>query len=308
LQKEEALCVDIKNLECFIEIVNSNFSLSAAAKKLGISQPSLSYMIKNFETEENIMLFERYSGRLQNLTASGEVFYRNALVVLENHQTMMDEMRSASARHKGRIKIGIPPLILGVALADIISAMVIKHQDITFDIIEMGAYELKKSLLAKKLDFAILLQPTDISSDIVTEHLLTQCELSAFMSAYNPLAKEEHLHWGQLDGKLLAIFNNTFMIHHQLVDRFEAEQIHPKIPITSSCWDYLLLSTKNSNLITILPSPIGDLITRTDIVEIPFYDPIPWMIVLCQAKKTRYRYLEKYVLQTILNYFNQTPP
>ena len=299
--------MDIKNLECFVEIVNSKYSLSAAAKKLGISQPALSYMIKNFETEENILLFERYNGRLQNLTPSGEVFYQHAILVLENYQSMMDEMRKVSALHKGRIKIGIPPLILGVALADIISGMIIDHPDIAFEIIELGAYELKHSLLSKKLDFAILLQPTDISDDIITEHLLTQCELSAFMNADNPLATHKKLHWSQLDGQLLAIFNNTFMIHHQLTNRFEAEQIHPIIPITSSCWDYLLLSTKNSNLVTILPSPIGELIQTSDIVEVPFHDPIPWMIVLCQVKKNRYRHLEKYVLDTIVSYFRPQP-
>jgi len=299
--------LDIKNLECFVEIVNSKYSLSAAAKKLGISQPALSYMIKNFETEENILLFERYNGRLQNLTPSGEVFYQHAILVLENYQSMMDEMRKVSALHKGRIKIGIPPLILGVALADIISGMIIDHPDIAFEIIELGAYELKHSLLSKKLDFAILLQPTDISDDIITEHLLTQCELSAFMNADNPLATHKKLHWSQLDGQLLAIFNNTFMIHHQLTNRFEAEQIHPIIPITSSCWDYLLLSTKNSNLVTILPSPIGELIQTSDIVEVPFHDPIPWMIVLCQVKKNRYRHLEKYVLDTIVSYFRPQP-
>ena len=299
--------MDIKNLECFVEIVNSKYSLSAAAKKLGISQPALSYMIKNFETEENILLFERYNGRLQNLTPSGEVFYQHAILVLENYQSMMDEMRKVSAQHKGRIKIGIPPLILGVALADIISGMIIDHPDIAFEIIELGAYELKQSLLSKKLDFAILLQPTDISDDTITEHLLTQCELSAFMNVDNPLAKEEKLHWSQLDGQLLAIFNNTFMIHHQLTSRFEAEQIHPIIPITSSCWDYLLLSTKNSGLVTILPSPIGELIQTSDIVEVPFHDPIPWMIVLCQVKKNRYRHLEKYVLDTIVSYFRPQP-
>jgi len=299
--------LDIKNLECFVEIVNSKYSLSAAAKKLGISQPALSYMIKNFETEENILLFERYNGRLQNLTPSGEVFYQHAILVLENYQSMMDEMRKVSAQHKGRIKIGIPPLILGVALADIISGMIIDHPDIAFEIIELGAYELKQSLLSKKLDFAILLQPTDISDDTITEHLLTQCELSAFMNVDNPLAKEEKLHWSQLDGQLLAIFNNTFMIHHQLTSRFEAEQIHPIIPITSSCWDYLLLSTKNSGLVTILPSPIGELIQTSDIVEVPFHDPIPWMIVLCQVKKNRYRHLEKYVLDTIVSYFRPQP-
>jgi len=295
--------LDIKNLECFVEIVNSKYSLSAASKKLGISQPALSYMIKNFEIEENILLFERYNGRLQSLTPSGEVFYQNAILVLESHQTMMDEMREVSVRHKGKIKIGIPPLILGVALADVISSMIIDHPDVTFDIVELGAYELKKTLLSKKLDFAILLKPTEIGTDAVDEYLLMQSELSAFMSADHPLAKSEKLHWDQLNGQSLAIFDDTFMIHHQLIKRFQMEHVVPKIPIMSSCWDYLFLSTKNADLITILPSPIRNLMKTEEIVEIPFHNPIPWQIALCQIKKDRPRHLEKYVLETIIRYF-----
>ena len=281
------------------------YSLSAASKKLGISQPALSYMIKNFETEENILLFERYNGRLQNLTPSGEVFYRNAILVLENYQTMMDEMRETSVRYKGKIKIGIPPLILSVGLAGVISSMIIDHPDIAFDIVETAGLDLKKSLLSKNLDFAILLHPTNIDADMVDEYPLIESELSAFMSADNPLASQEKLHWSQLDGQSLAMFDNTFMIHHQLMDRFEEEGIRPKIPIMSSCWDYLLLSTKKSGLISILPSRISSLIEMTGIVEIPFHDPIYPQVVLCQVKKNRLRPLEKYVLEMIVSYLGQ---
>ena len=299
--------MDIKNLECFVEIVNSEYNLSVASKKLHLSQPALSYMIKNFEMEENTLLFERYRGRLKSLTPSGEVFYKNAVLILKSYQSMLDEIREVSVHYKGKIKIGIPPLVLGVSLAHIMPTLILDNPDISFDIIEMGAYELRKSLLAKNLDFAVLLQPTDVNASIVNEHVLMQSELSAFMNADNPLAKNEKLSWDQLSSQPLAIFDNTFMIHHQLLKRFKSESIRPKISIMSACWDYLFLAAKNTGLITILPSPISKVFKMDGMVEVPFENPIPWRTVLCQIKKDRYSHLEKHVLEQIISYFNNKP-
>ncbi|MCL2852482.1 MAG: LysR family transcriptional regulator [Defluviitaleaceae bacterium] len=296
--------MDIKHLEYFVEIVNSKFNLSVASKKLNISQPALSAIVRNFEAEENIRLFERYNGRLQNLTPSGEIFYKNSLTLIENYQNMINELRESSVQYKGKVRIGIPPLILSVCFSDILPAMILENPDIEFEIIEQGAYELRKLLISKNLDFAVLLQPIDISPGITNEYLLQKSELTAFMNSGNPLCKEKKIRWNQMNGQPIAIFHDTFMIHHHLVDQFRIQGVHPKISVMSFNWDFLLLSTKNSSLITILPSPISTMLNVPNVVERHFHDPIPWRVMLHQPKKNRYSHIEKYILKRILSYFN----
>ena len=297
--------MDIKHLEYFIEIVNSSCNLSIAAKNLCVSQPSLSLLIRNFEEEENVHLFERYKGRLQNLTPAGERFFENAKILVQNYQNMLAELREDSFQFKGKIVIGIPPLILGIVFADLLSEMLTTNPDIKFEIIEAGAYELRRMLTLKELDFAILLQPTNIDPSTMNEHLLQEDELTAFMSSSNPLAKNEKIYWNQLNDEHLAIFNSTFMIHHKLLEQFKKENIQPRISIMSASWDFLLQVTKHSKFITILPSPVRDFFNISDIIEVPFHHPITWKVILCQPKKDRYSHVERHVKKIIIEHFGK---
>lgn len=286
-----------------MEIVHSKCNLSAASKRLNISQPALSAIIRNFERGENIQLFERYNGRLQNLTPSGEIFYEHALILLSGYANMLNEVRESSVRFKGKIRIGIPPLVLSVFFSDILPKMIIENPDIEFELIEQGAFELRKLLIAKNLDFAVLLQHMDIIPGATNRYLLHESELSAFMNADNLLAENEKIRWNQLNNHPVAIFQESFMIHHLLMDQFSLQNVYPKVSLMSANWDFLFFSTRNSDMITILPSPISTLLNVPNVVERRFHDPIPWKVTLHQPKKSRYNHIEKYVLKLIMKHF-----
>ena len=295
--------MDIRHLEYFIEIINSDFNLTVASKKLMVSQPALSQIIKSFEYVENVQLFERHKGRLRSLTPSGEVFYKNAIVLVEDYRNMMNELRESSTKLKGKVRIGMPPLFLGFAFSEVISSIIANNPDINLEIIEDGAINLSKSLIAKNLDLAVLIQPIGVERELVNEVLLLKSELSAFVSASNPLTAQEKLHWSDLNDRSLALFDSNFAVYHQLIERFNTENIHPKKSIFSDNWDFLLMSVKKTDAITVFPSLIKKIFRLDDIAEIPFHDPIQWNIVICQTKKKQYSRVEKYVLNTIIEYF-----
>ncbi|WP_392551460.1 LysR family transcriptional regulator [Orbus wheelerorum] len=298
--------MDLRHLHYFVVVVKSNFNLSLAAKKLYISQPALSQLIKSFEDSENIELFERSKGRLQGLTSVGEVFYDNAKKILLQYDNMLTEIREGSAKLKGKVRIGIPPLILGVVFADVIAQLIIHHPDIEFEIIEKGAYELSKRFMVDELDFAILLDPTHIDPDIIDEHLLQQDELSAFMNNQHSLAIKNKLDWPDLHNQLMAILDPSFIIQHKLQKQFDAYNIKPKISAMSSSWDFLMLVAKDSDFITVLPSPVRHFYLDKNIIEKRFTDPISWNVLLCRPKRSRYNRINQYVFDYILNYFNDT--
>jgi len=295
--------MDIRHLEYFIEIVDCKFNLSAASKKLLISQPALSQIVKSFETVENIQLFERNKGRLQGLTASGKVFYRNALLLTENYRNMRTELGEVSMAVRGKIRIGIPPLILGIAFSEILPIIIADNSDIEIEIVEAGSVELEKLLVTKSLDLAVLVQPTNIDEEIVNEFLIQESELVAFVGAGNPFVNRQKLNWSDLNNQTLALLDNSFMIGRKIIERLEEENVQPKKIITSSSWDFLLMATKKSNFVTIFQHPIKNIFLLNDIAAVPFYEPIPWKIAICQVKKARCSQIEKFVLETIIAYF-----
>jgi len=300
--------MDIKNLEYFVEIVKSDFNLTIASRKLMVSQPALSQVIKAFEIEENIELFTRYKGRLRGLTPVGETFYKNALIMTENYRNMMHELREAAVKLKGKIRIGMPPLFLGFTFSEVLSTLISDNTDIEFEIIEAGSVNLGKSILSGELDLAILIQPSGIKKNLVSEHLIQSTELVAIMSVNNPLAKGGKIHFNDLNDRNLAIFDNTFATYHSVMERLEAEKIKPKKIIFSENWDYLLMFVRKSDFITVFPSQIKDVFLLNDVAEVRFHDPIPWNVVICRTKKKNYSRIEKFVFKSIIDYFNVRSP
>lgn len=295
--------MEISQLKYFIAIVENNLNLSDASRKLHISQPALSKYIIKFEEDENLKLFERNHGRLTGLTQAGENFYANALVVIEKHDNLMREFREHGSPIKGIVRIGIPPLILTVLFTEIMADLIRLNPKIKFTIIEKGAFELRKMLLLEELDLAVLLDPTNLSDLLFKEEIIRGDELTAFMSRDNPLAEAEKIEWSDLKGKDLAIFNESFMIHHQLMAKFHSLKMEPKISLLSGSWDFLLEVTRTSNFITILPSPIREHFFFKDVKEIPFSKPISWQVVLTYPVKSRYSRIEQYAIDSIREYF-----
>lgn len=295
--------MDITQLKYFVCIVESEYNLSAASKKLHISQPALTQYIRKFEDEEGIELFTRMSSRLNGLTVSGENFYSNAKIVIEQYNTMYKELHENSSSIKGTVTIGIPPLVLTVLFTDYLSQIIRLNPTIRFNIIEEGAYELRRKLLLHEIDFVVILQPTNLNNQIYAEDIIHKDQLTAFMCSKNKLSDKQRIDWKDLDHANLAIFNESFMIHHQLMKKFESEDIKPNIVLSSSLWDFLLESTRSSDYITILPAPIHNHIRFDGIVEKQFNQPIYWHVVLAYPIKTHYNRIERYVRRSMHEFF-----
>lgn len=80
----------IRDLEIFITVVEMG-TMSAAAKKLNISQPSISQSIAQIEQEYNVVLFDRISRKLF-LTATGRNLLDYARRILDDVAEMKDTL------------------------------------------------------------------------------------------------------------------------------------------------------------------------------------------------------------------------
>ncbi len=285
--------------------MNNGFNLSEASKKLHISQPALSKYILKFEEEERVDLFYRKHGRLLGLTPSGENFFANAKGVVEAHDRMLKELREASKKVRGVIRIGIPPLILTVLFTEVMSKLILLNPLIKFEIVEAGAFELRKLLAMNELDFAVLLSPSELNPQAFLEVLLKKDDLTVFLSSSHALAEKEILTWSDLEKEKLALFNESFMIHHLLMGKFRALRMEPDIQILSGSWDFLLEVTKDSEMVTILPSPITKFIATDGILEKKLVSPVSWKVVLTHPLKSYSSTLEKYVKESIVEYFQK---
>lgn len=295
--------IDIVKMNYFVTIVEMDFNLTKSSKKLFISQPALSKFINTFENDENLDLFVKRGKRLVGLTRAGEKLYEHSKMILSSYNSMMSDLKIYSKVISGTIKLGIPPLIMTVLFTEIMTQLVLENPQIKFEIIEIGAFDLKKKLLTNELDMAILITPTGLNSSQYIQETLFTDELTLFMSKDNQLASKDNIVWKDLTHRNLAIFNDTFMIHHQIINKFMAQRIIPTISMTSGLWDYLVDVTRNSDFITIMPSPIKKFINMDNYKEVRINNPIPWEVVMVYHERDYYSQIELYVRKMLMKYF-----
>jgi len=261
-------------------------------------------MISEFEERERVLLFDRSLGKLRKLTKAGEQLYIYAKNITENYQEMLGQLRESSIKLKGKIKIGVPPLLISTLFQSVLRRLNTDNPDIKIEFHGLGAYQLQRKLLLQEIDVAVLVKPNSIENDDFEELLLYEAELAAFMDKNNRSFHGETLCWEQLHRYPLAMLDDSFMIHHHIMQEFEKRDVQPDVLITSDCWEYLVCSVMQADLVTIFPSIYGGYFANFGISKMAFTEPIPWKVFLCRRKKKTYSRMEEHVFEYILSFFD----
>lgn len=149
--------MDLKQLEYFVAVVDEG-NISAAAKKLHMSQPPLSTQIHLLEDELNCILFERGARKIQ-LTEAGRMLYNRASVMLEMSRLIKKELNDYSSGKKGVLRLGIVSSVSNAALDEWIADFHSQYPNISFEISEANTYELIDMLEANLIELAIVRSP-----------------------------------------------------------------------------------------------------------------------------------------------------
>ncbi|MAC77453.1 MAG: LysR family transcriptional regulator [Rhodobacteraceae bacterium] len=111
--------MNIRQLRYFIAIAEAG-SLSSAAQRLHIAQPSLSQHLAAMEEDLGLRLVDR-SPRGSTLTAEGHVLLTHARRICAMLDTCVTEMRELSQEISGNVRFGMPPsvsMVMSVPLAE----------------------------------------------------------------------------------------------------------------------------------------------------------------------------------------------
>ncbi|MCW8113321.1 LysR family transcriptional regulator [Yersinia intermedia] len=96
----------IELMQTFIRIVEAG-SLSAAAARLGTSQPTISRRLQTLERLLGLKLLQRTT-HVMKLTDDGERCYSHAKALVENWNRMEDDLRAATDEPRGILRVLVP--------------------------------------------------------------------------------------------------------------------------------------------------------------------------------------------------------
>lgn len=128
-------------------------NITEAAKKLYISQPSLSQMIFSVERELGATIFDRRAKPLK-LTPEGECFIQKARQILNTQKTMIEEIHSIQAGTTGKINFGASVPRCRTILSHILPKMIAHYPDITLNFIDGRSQEFEQKILLGSMDLA----------------------------------------------------------------------------------------------------------------------------------------------------------
>lgn len=106
--------IKYRQLKAFSVVVETG-SFSIAAERMAVTQPSLSALIKELESDIGIALFERTTRRC-NLTSAGRAFYDDMLGALTHLESAYLHVKEIGKGTRGTLNLAaLPSLAAGVA-------------------------------------------------------------------------------------------------------------------------------------------------------------------------------------------------
>lgn len=170
----------------YIKTVADEKSISRAAKKLFIAQPSLSQYIKRIEEGLGTPLFWRTSAGL-TLTYAGERYYLMAVQILKLCDNFEMEISDINNMKTGRIHIGITNFLGTVLLPKVLPRFTALCPSVELQVTEETSAGLETLLAAGKLDFVIMHAPQDLENPLLRYELLSRDPFLAVTSGDRPL-------------------------------------------------------------------------------------------------------------------------
>ncbi len=165
--------MELKQLEYFLVIAEEQ-QLTAAAKRLFMSQPPLSYQLKNLEEELGTELFER-GGRKMKLTPAGEILKQRATQILELSKNTLREMEDYGNGFGGLLSIGAVSSLVHTLFPEPLVRFQNEYPNVRLSFLEGNAADMVSALIDGKVEIAIIRVPINSTK---LEHLA--CDLYNF--------------------------------------------------------------------------------------------------------------------------------
>ena len=149
--------MNLKQLRYFL-VVAEEKQITAAAKRLYIAQPPLSYQLKQLEIELGAQLFKRTAHGIE-LTDVGQIFQSYANEIISLAQNAENQVHKTISGELGTIAIGMASSSTGLIPMNSFNELRKYYPEISFDIYEDNTYGILDKLEKKTIDLGIVRTP-----------------------------------------------------------------------------------------------------------------------------------------------------
>jgi DNA-binding transcriptional LysR family regulator len=145
--------MELRHLRYFTAVVEYK-GYREASRRLHIAQPSISQAVSDLEAELGLKLFSR-TGRNARLRPEGEMFYADAMRILQQAETAIVTAKRAAQGKVGRLSIGFIGSATLSFLPDLIRRYKLEYPDVKLALHDLYPVELHQACDRGEIDIAI---------------------------------------------------------------------------------------------------------------------------------------------------------
>lgn len=185
----------IRHIRIFVTVADQG-GMSAAAKELHVSQPTVSQAIAELEKYYGVKLFERLSQRLY-ITKEGELMLSFSRHILDSFDRMEEAMDLTA--EKSVLQLGCSVTVGTCLIHDILDKVKEKMPNLQVQVTVTNSSDIEQAILTNEVDLGIV--EGIIKSDELLTTPICEDELVLVCSKEHPLAKAGKVTASMLQGQ-----------------------------------------------------------------------------------------------------------
>lgn len=254
-------------------------SITKAAEELFVSQPTISFCLKELEDEFGVKLFHRRHNRLQ-LTVEGQFFLDKVNYILQSVDSLAKQMKDMGNNHN-HVKIAVPAMISTFLFPQMFNAYNKLYPNVELEMLETGSLQARKLVDANSVDLGITIWD-NVVADSYNVLPLVSTELVFCVSKTHPLANCKRISFKELANEHIILFKADSYQNIFIKRAFSEVGVDPKILLYSSQLYTVKEFISYGNAGAFLYRQVAEM--DKDLVCIPIDQPIIQDIVLIWSK------------------------
>lgn len=263
--------MELRQLEYFREIASTG-SINEAARHLNMSQPPLSYQIRQLETELNVKLFDRTSKGV-TLTEAGKVLYDRSGNLLEYARST--ELEVSKTGKKRILRIGLTPTTVDTIMP-YIARFSKKNPDVNFEVHDGITYSLYEYLMDGIIDISVARTPLHLDEVSYLE-LCSEPMIAVSAAPITPDSGIDSLKLADLLHKPLILYRRY---EELIMNTFHAQNMIPDIFCVCDDPRGAMLWAKENLATAIFPKSMASLCNGLSIQEVDEPDLVTKILLI----------------------------
>ena len=173
----------------YVKTIAECGSITAAAKKLFVSQPSLSQMLRQLEQETGLPIFDRSTSPMR-LTYAGEKYLHAADRILAANAELESQLREIRQENAGRLRLGMSITRAMQVIPLVLPIFQHQYPNVTIELTERGSANLEEMLRTGNIDLA--LAALESTSPSLAYELIEQETIGILAGRDSTVAKQFH--------------------------------------------------------------------------------------------------------------------